>query len=98
MQMPKRRRISAAALDAGLPEDALAGGARVTWFGRGSVLAEGQRGVVELSGERIRLRTDEGILCVCGRALTLCELSLDAAMIAGEQIHTLTYLRPGESP
>ena len=98
MNMRGKRICSRAAVGCGLPEDALAGGARVTWFGRGSVLAEGQRGVVELSGERIRLRTDGGILCVCGRALTLRELSMDAAMIAGERIHTLTYLRPDESP
>ena len=92
---PKRGR---AAIRCGLPEDALGCGARVTWFARGSALVEGQRGVIELSGGRIRLRTDEGVLSICGSALTLCELSLDAAMIAGEQIHTLTYLKPGETP
>ena len=86
------------AIGCSLPEDALGLGARVTWFARGSALVEGQRGVVELSPERIRLRTDAGVLSVCGRALTLRELSMDAAMITGEQIHALTYLKPGEKP
>ena len=84
------------ALQCSLPEDALGLGARVTWFAQGSTLVEGQHGVVELSPERIRLRTDTGVLSVCGSALTLRELSPDAAMIAGEQIYTLTYQRPGE--
>lgn len=74
----------------GLPEDVLFHGARVTWFAGKSALVEGQRGVVELRPERIRLRTAEGILTLEGKALTLQELSRDAAMITGEQIDTIT--------
>ena len=80
-------------LSSGLPEDALTLGARVTMSGRGSVLIEGQRGVVELTGERIRLRTGEGVLSVLGRGLRLHELSLDAALIAGDSVDTVTYGR-----
>ncbi|MGN0775555.1 MAG: YabP/YqfC family sporulation protein [Candidatus Ventricola sp.] len=76
-----------------LPEDALTKGARVTMIGRGSVLVEGQRGVVELSRRRIRLKTQDGMLSVLGQALELRELSADAAMIVGEQIETATYAR-----
>lgn len=79
------------ALCTGLPEDALTSGARVTVFGRSSVLVEGQRGVVELSAARIRLKTRDGLLSVMGRALTLRELSADAAIIVGEEIDTATY-------
>lgn len=83
-------------LRSGLPEDALTSGARVTMIARGSVLVEGQRGVVELAAGRIRLRTQDGVLTVAGRALRLRELSLDAAMISGDAIETVTYGRPPE--
>lgn len=88
-----KRGMRRIALHSSLPEDALTSGARVTMIGRGSVLVEGQRGVVELSGCRIRLKTRDGMLSVLGRALELRELSADAAMIAGERIETATYAR-----
>ena len=81
------------ALFSSLPEDALTSGARVTMIGRGCVLVEGQHGVVELSGTCIRLRTKDGVLSVLGEALQLRELSLDAAMITGERVETVTYGR-----
>lgn len=81
-------------LKSGLPEDAVSSGARVTMFGRGSVLVEGQRGVVELSPNCIRLRTGCGILSITGEALRLHELSMDAAMIAGDSIAAAAYGRP----
>lgn len=86
-----RRRLEHLTLRCGLPEDALTGGARVTVFGRGSVLVEGQRGVVELSPERIRLRTGRGVLSVLGRGLSIRELSVDAAMIVGESVDSAAY-------
>ena len=81
------------ALSSSLPEDALTSGARVTMIGRGCVLVEGQRGVVELGRERIRLKTQGGTLSVLGQALELRELSTDAAMIVGERIETATYAK-----
>ena len=77
----------------GLPEDAVVGGARVTMMARGSVLIEGQRGVIELTTERIRLRTDKGVLSVLGSGLRLRELSPDAANITGDEVTTVTYGR-----
>lgn len=80
-------------LKSGLPEDALTGAARATLFGRSAVLIEGQHGVVEMGEQRIRLRTHSGILSIAGKALVLQELSMDAAMIRGEELETLTYGR-----
>lgn len=74
-----------------LPEDALSSGARVTMMGRGSVLVEGQRGVVALETSCIRLRTAQGVLSIRGTALRLKELSSDAAMICGEEIESAGY-------
>ena len=80
-------------LQSALPEDALTRGARVTLIAQSSALVEGQRGVVELGRERIRLKTQGGTLSVLGQALELRELSTDAAMIVGERIETATYAR-----
>ena len=87
----RRNRSNGLSLRAGLPEDALGDSARVTLLGRTSVLVEGQHGVVELGGERIRLKTGNGILAVIGERLRLEELSLDAAMIRGENVIAVSY-------
>lgn len=84
-------------LKSGLPQDALTGGARVTMIAQGSVLIEGQRGVVELSPGRIRLRTAGGVIAVEGEGLKLRELSLDAAMITGEPVMSVSYGGTGRS-
>lgn len=93
--MRAKRRLHAAALDAGLPEDALTAGARVTMIAQGSALIEGQQGVVELSQSRIRMRTKQGVISVCGSLLCLRQLSRDAALITGDPVQTITYDRPG---
>ena len=85
------RKLRRMTLACGWPEDALTLGARVTMMGRGSVLIEGQHGVVELSSERIRLRTKGGVIAVEGEGLCLRELSTDAAMIEGERIDSAAY-------
>ena len=91
------RRGRRLALSIGLPEDALTGGARVTLTGRSAVLVEGQRGVIELSPGRIRLRTDGGVLTIAGEGLRLRELSFDAAVIVGEDVLGASYAKtPGQ--
>ena len=91
--MRRRSRADGLPLRAGLPEDALGDSARVTMTGHTSVLIEGQHGVVELSAGRIRLKTGDGVLYVSGERLRLEELSLDAAMIRGERIETVSYAK-----
>lgn len=86
--MGKRRRY---ALLSPLPEDVLCSGARVTMMGRGAVLVEGQRGVVELGTGCIRLRTAHDVLSIRGAELALQELSADAAMIRGACIDSAGY-------
>jgi len=80
-------------LRSGLPEDALTGAARATLCGQSAVLIEGQHGVVEMGERCIRLRTQSGVLSIAGEGLVLHELSLDAAMIRGDKVETLTYGR-----
>jgi len=78
----------------GFPEDMV--DTRVTLFGRSSVMVEGQRGMVELSALRMRLKTRDSVLTVLGEALVIKELSADAAMITGNRIDTITYARATE--
>ena len=89
----RRKRLT---LLCGLPEDVLGGEARVTWFGRKSVMVEGQQGMIELGESRMRLKTHGGVMTVQGEALVIRELSADAAMIDGNRIDTVTYLRAAE--
>ena len=87
-----KKREKRLTLMCGLPED-VPGGTRVTMFGHCSVMIEGQRGMVQLGENCMRLRTDSSVLTVLGHALEIRELSADAAMIAGERIDTVTYVR-----
>ena len=75
----------------GLPPDAFGDCARVTLLGRSCVAVEGQHGVIELSGERIRLRTGEGVLSVEGSELALKRLSPFGAQITGRRIDGVSY-------
>lgn len=76
----------------GWPEDAWSQCARLTMLGRRLAMVEGQLGVVELGETRIRLKTRDGMLAVCGKQLRLQEMSMDAAMISGERIDSASYL------
>lgn len=79
-------------LEAGrLPEDALLDSARVTINGRSGVSVEGQHGVVELSAQRIRLKTGSGLVCITGSALQLSQLSADRALVSGEAIESVSF-------
>jgi len=90
--MPRGKRRDAWVMKSGWPQDAWASSARVTLVGRRCAMVEGQCGVLELSDRRIRLKTRDGVLAVCGEALCLREMSLDAAMIWGERIESASYL------
>ena len=89
MDKKREKRLT---LMCGLPED-VPGGTRVTMFGHRFVMIEGQRGMVQLGENCMRLRTGSSVLTVLGQALEIRELSADAAMIAGERIDTVTYVR-----
>lgn len=79
-----KKRMRDAMRSAGLPEEAVTGAARLTMIGQGRVRIENHCGLMELSQERIRLRTREGSVCVRGKELMLRELTHQAAEIEGE--------------
>jgi hypothetical protein len=49
--------------------------------------------MVELGENCMRLRTSGSVLTILGQELEIRELSADAAMIAGNRIDTVTYVR-----
>ena len=91
MTMRRRIRPDHRLLSGLLPEDVIRDSARVTLHGRSGVLVEGQHGVVEMGSDRLRLKTGGGVLTILGEELRIRELSLDAALVTGSIITTLTY-------
>ena len=78
-----QERTRAALREAGLPEDAALGTARMTMIGNGVMRIENHRGLLELTPERIRLRTQDGIVTVEGVELRLRILTAQDAEIEG---------------
>lgn len=78
-------------LKSSLPEDTLTGAARITLCGKSTALIEGQRGVVEMCGTCIRLKSRSGVVSIKGNGLMLKELSIDAAMVQGAEISAVSY-------
>ena len=93
--MRAKRRAGRWSLGSELPEEAFSGGSRITLFGRRCVLIEGHQGVVEMSDSCIRFRSSGCVIGIYGKELGIKELSLDAAMITGAAISTVSC---GESP
>ena len=79
-----RAKMGSVMRSAGLPEEAVTGAARLTMIGRCRVRIENHCGLVELTQERIRLRTREGMVRIEGSGLQLRELTLHTAEIEGE--------------
>jgi len=66
-----------------LPEDILHGAARVTVLGCARALIENHRGIADIGEDCVKFMTRQGMLTVCGRALTLHEVRTDALSICG---------------
>lgn len=89
--MRAKHRAGRWSLGSELPEDAVTGSARITLSGRRCALVEGHRGVVEMSDACIRLASVGGVISIRGKKLGIKELSLDAAVVTGEEIESVGY-------
>ena len=79
---PRRsRRRSLPALE--WVEDAAGRCARTTVVGSHSLLVENHTGLVSFTGERVRLNTARGPLCVTGSDLTLQDMRPGALIVRG---------------
>ena len=66
-----------------LPEDAAGSALRLTALGTGRLLVENCLGLAEVTEERVRLVTPEGMLAVSGEALRLMDVRRGALCVAG---------------
>jgi len=75
---------------AGLPEEVLFGVPKVVLVGTERALIENHRGVVEYAGERVRVRTESGLLEITGAQLTLGHLGKSDLVVQGK-IESVEY-------
>ena len=66
-----------------LPEDASGRAVRLTALGSSRLLVENHLGLAEVTEERVRLATREGMLAVSGEGLRLTDVRRGALCIAG---------------
>ena len=66
-----------------LPQEALAGAARLTVTGGRRALIENHRGILEYGGERIAVSTSQGRLIVSGAGLRLLAMNRHELLIGG---------------
>ncbi len=80
----RRKRLVQGARIAGLPEEVLFGVPKVVLVGRERMLIENHKGIVEYGGERVRVRTDCGLLMVEGSELVLDHLGQSDLLVQGK--------------
>ena len=88
----KRKKIVQQAVQAsGLPEDVILGTPRILLRGNRILFIENHQGVVEYGAEKLRVKTQLGLLTVEGVALTLSELGEEDLMLTGT-IKSISFL------
>ena len=83
----ERERFAAAA---NMPKDVVLGASVVTVIGNGEISIENYRGILEYTGELIRVQTKKGQIQVHGKGLQIEYYLNDEMKITGK-IHTLEY-------
>lgn len=74
-----------------LPGDLLRDLARVTLVGDRHLAVENHRGLVEYAGDRVVLRTPQGMLAVTGTDMVIRQITADTVVLAG-QVTGLQFL------
>lgn len=85
-----RRAVQAA----GLPEDILLGMPRVLLRGDSSLFLENHLGIVEYAPERIRIRTQLGVVTVEGEGIALSQLGESDVLLSGA-IEQISFAKGG---
>ena len=75
---------------ANMPKDVVLGASVVTVIGNGEISIENYRGILEYTGELIRVQTKKGQIQVHGKGLQIEYYLNDEMKITGK-IHTLEY-------
>ena len=72
--------------NAGLPEDLNPHLFLIQWFGGRDCVIERHRGILCFEDERIRVETEQGVLCVSGHGMSLETLTDTQLKISGQII------------
>jgi sporulation protein YqfC len=74
-----------------VPKDVVMDLPRITWIGDMQLFVENHRGLLEFTGETLRLTVAQGELCVRGEGLVLRTIHAQEIVVEG-RIQTLTYM------
>lgn len=66
-----------------IPDDIIMDTVRVTMVGRGELLVENHSGIIEYTGELLRVKVSDGELCVSGTGLSLAVIEKEQVRVAG---------------
>lgn len=66
-----------------IPDDITMHVVRVTMVGRNALLVENHNGIIEYTSELLRIKVDDGELCVSGKGLSLAIVEREQVRIAG---------------
>lgn len=67
-----------------LPEEADGNTIKITMIGRGDLLVENHKGILQYAVEHIRLLSSDGVIRIEGTALMLSEFGMGRAYVRGE--------------
>ncbi len=79
---------------AGVPPELAVGAPKVTMQGNNDILIENHKGIIEYTGEKVRIRVQNGVIAVEGSRLVLDEMKSDSVSISGN-IHNIMKLDGG---
>lgn len=81
--MTRRKRWQRIGAMLDIPDDIIMDTVRVTMVGRGELLVENHSGIIEYTGELLRVKVSDGELCVSGTGLSLAVIEKEQVRVAG---------------
>lgn len=68
----------------GVPKDVVMNIPRITVSGASEIYIENHKGILTYGREKIRVATPMGVVCVCGKELTVERIRLEDILISGK--------------
>lgn len=73
-----------------LPSDIVGNKAKVTAIGRGELLIENYKGIMEFKDDFVKINTHNGVISITGSGLTIREITSES-LIMGGKISNIDY-------
>lgn len=81
MAKQKRWQRVGALLD--IPDDITMNATRVTMIGKNELLVENHKGIIEYTSDLLRMKVDDGELCISGTNLSLAVIESEQVRVGG---------------